>query len=175
MNTFKNNILGLLLVLVLHVVAKAQTKYSEHTLKLNSDFAGNKAKIDELFWLAGNWQGTENDIISEEQWAKPIGNTMMGMYRMVAKNEAVFYELMLLEEDSLGVMLKLKHFNKNLKGWEEKEHTGVAFRLIKTEGQTAYFDGITYTVTGKNLIVYLGETNKEGQLVEEIFRMKKQK
>jgi hypothetical protein len=151
----------------------AQEVYTEHTLTAGKNYKPCACKIEQLSWMAGNWQGKDDGVISEEQWARPIAGNMMGMYRMIVKGKPLFYELMLLMQDSAGVKLQLKHFWHPLKGWEHRDSTGVIFPLLKIEGKKAFFDGMTYELISKNeLVVYLAESTKSGAVKEEIFRMK---
>lgn len=70
---------------------------------------------------------------------------MMCMYKMVsAKNQVVFYELITLDEEQNTLVKRLRHFNKNLTGWEDKEGKPLAFKFIKAEENKVYFDGFTY-------------------------------
>jgi len=96
--------------------SNAQDVYTEHTLTAGTNYKSCACKIEQLSWMAGNWQDAGDSVVSEEQWAKPIAGTMMGMYRMVVKGKPLFYELMLLMEHSTGVKLQLKHFSHPLRG-----------------------------------------------------------
>jgi hypothetical protein len=163
------------LFLSFHFV-NAQETYTAHTLTKGNSFKPCVCRIQQLNWMAGNWQGIEDSIINEEQWVLPIAGTMMGMFRMIKNQKPIFYELMLLSEGSSSITLRLKHFWYNLKGWEHKDSTGVVFPLLKVNGNKAFFDGLTYELLNKNeLIIYLAETTKTGGVVEEIFRMKRTK
>lgn len=162
--------------LLTYQLVTAQSKYTEHTLTADGSVKPCACKIEQLSWMVGNWLGNEDHVISEEQWSQPIVGTMMGMYRMVNNGKPIFYELMLLIQDSSGIKLQLKHFSHPLKGWENKDDAGVIFTLLKVEGRKAYFDGMTYDLTNSSeLIVYLAEKMKDGGVTEEIFRMRANK
>jgi hypothetical protein len=79
-----------------------------------------KIALSNLTFISGRWQGNMEGGIAEEQWSVPAGDSMMGMFRHVKGGKAVFYELMLIEQSPDGPVLKLKHFNPGLIGWEEK-------------------------------------------------------
>lgn len=154
------------------IMAFAQQIHTEHTIKSGNDYSKYAGNLDQLSWLVGNWRGGEGATISEEQWTKPISGGMLGMFRMVSDGKPVFYELMLLIQDSSGVKLQLKHFSHPLKGWEEKNSPGVVFDLLKVEGRKAFFDGMTYELTGADdLVIYLADTGPNGNVHEEIFHM----
>ena len=64
-----------------------------------------------------------------------------------------------------SIEIRLKHFGRDLTPWEEKEEW-TRFRLIKVEGQTAYFDKLTYQRSGKKLTIKLLLNNKEKSWTE---------
>jgi hypothetical protein len=76
-----------------------------------------------------------------------------------------------LIEQGESLSIKLKHFNRDLSPWEEKDKW-VEFKLIKIEGQTAWFSGLTYHREGDILIIKLSLKSKEKSWVEE-FRFEK--
>ncbi len=99
-----------------------------------------KASLDDFAWLIGQWQGEGLGGQNEEAWTGPVGGQMMGMYRMIGDGQVRFMELLTLTEEKDSVLLRLKHFNRDLTGWEEKADT-VDFRLLKIEPGAAWFDG----------------------------------
>ena len=42
-----------------------------------------------------------------------------------------------------SLVLDLKHFDPDLAGWEDRAET-TTFRLVRVDGATAFFDGLTY-------------------------------
>lgn len=71
------------------------------------------------------------------------------------------------------MVIKLKHFSRDLSPWEEKEEW-TTFKLVKIEGQTAYFNGLTYHRKNKKLIIKL-LLHSEGEEHIETFTFKKMK
>lgn len=140
-----------------------------HTVSFAAGMQSPKATIREMAWLAGHWQGPALGGISEEFWSDPAGGSMMGMYRLVKDGKVVFYEFLTILEDSGSLVLKLKHFNPDLKGWEEKDETR-EFPLVKLSNGEIFFDGMTFRRDGKNSVtVFLLIGNKEGTSREEAF------
>lgn len=75
-----------------------------------------------LAWLAGHWVGEGFGGTVEEVWAPPRGGSMMGMFRLVVDERVVFYELFAVAREADGTWaMRLKHFNPDLSGWEEKD------------------------------------------------------
>jgi hypothetical protein len=62
----------------------------------------------------------ERTEVQEENWSPVIGNSMTGSFRIVQSGRPVFYEFWAVELDENRPVLKLKHFNADLAGWEEK-------------------------------------------------------
>ena len=46
---------------------------------------------------------------------------MLGTFRVVQSGKPVFYEFWVVEIDNDRAVLKLKHFNAGLAGWEDKD------------------------------------------------------
>lgn len=132
------------------------------------------ATLDQIAWLAGHWIGEGLGGFSEELWSPPAGGAMMGSYRLLKDGAPVFYEFLLLVEENGTLILKLKHFNPDLTGWEEKADF-VDFPLVAIEGDTAHFDGLTYErQSDGSLKVYLLLRSREtGEVREELFTMRR--
>jgi hypothetical protein len=94
---------------------------------------------------------------------------MMGMFRLRKGEAIVFYEFLTLVERDGTVVLKLKHFNPDLTGWEEK--TGmVTFRLLKLTPDEASFGGLTFRRMGSDRMqIFLALRDKDGNVREEAF------
>ncbi len=90
------------------------------------------ATLSAMAWLAGRWIGEGLGGVSEEIWSEPRGGVMMGMYRSLKQDQPVFYEFLMLVEEQGSLVLKLKHFNPDFSGWEEKS-SFVSFRLVMVE------------------------------------------
>ena len=128
----------------------AQTPHTEHTLRLTAPQNQQKANIEAMNWLVGFWSGEGFGATCEETWNPSIANAMMGMFQMIQKDKTLIYEFVQIIEENGSLILKLKHFNADFSSWEEKGET-VDFPLIKIEGQTAWFDGLTYQRKGEEL------------------------
>jgi len=152
----------------------AQFKNTENTLKLTEGQKSEKATIPDAAWLAGSWRGTGLGGFSEETWSRPEGGIMVGTYRLVKDGKPFFYEMMWLLETEGTLILRLKHFNPDLTGWEEKDKT-VDFKFVKKDGNRLYFSGLTLEQASKNeLNIYLALRQRDGTLKEEAFKMKRQ-
>lgn len=173
---FKKRITLLLLITIVvgasSLDCTAQIKNTSNTLKLTSPENQQKASIESIKWLADYWVGEGMGAYCEETWNAPAANSMMGMFQMTKKDTVLFYELMQIIEENESLILKLKHFNSDLSAWEEKAET-VDFPLIKIEGQTAWFDGLTYQRNKNELKVWVAIKQKDGSVEESLFLFKK--
>lgn len=114
-----------------------------HTLQLEAGQASPAAKIADAAWIQGHWRGEAFGGITEEIWSPPLGGSMMCAFKLVVNEEVKFYELVTLLEENGSLILRLKHFHANLKGWETKEET-VDFHLVKISENAIYFEGFTF-------------------------------
>ena len=125
-----------------------------------------KAKIEDVAWIAGHWQGEAFGGITEEVWSPPMGDGMVASFRLVVEGKTSFYEIETITEENGSLILRLKHFGADLKGWEEKDEA-IDFPLVKLEPHKAYFDGMTFEKTSEDemnvyvLMKYDDGTEKE--------------
>lgn len=97
-------------------------------------------RVADLEWMAGSWRGEEEGAISEETWARPEGDTMIGMWRLVGGGKARVLEILVLREDEKGVSLLLRHFDSQLVAREDKDKP-LALRLVSSGRHRAEFEG----------------------------------
>ena len=158
-------------------VAEAQEAQATNAQTPNTVTApegpGPQATLDDMRWLVGHWKGTGLGGVSEEMWSEPAGGAMMGMYRLITKDAVTFYEFLTLVEEQGSLALKLKHFNADLTGWEEKDHF-VTFRLAKLTATEAWFGGLTFRRFGDDrLEIFLALRGRDGGVREEKFVMER--
>jgi hypothetical protein len=94
--------------------------------------------LSALSWLEGAWIGEEPDRLIEEHWTSPRGDGLMGMFRLMQGGAARFFEFMTIAVEEEVVVLRVKHFNPGLVGWEEKAES-VEFALVRLDNQEALF------------------------------------
>ncbi len=123
--------------------AADSSRAQQHTLSLEPGVRSPEATIENVAWISGHWSGEALGGISEEVWSRPAAGTMMGMYRLIKDGSIAFYELLTITEKDATIVLRLKHFNADLTGWEEKAEV-VTFPLVKLAPNEAYFDGMTF-------------------------------
>jgi hypothetical protein len=146
----------------------AQERQTEHTVKLAPGQKPPPATIADMAWLAGHWTGPAFGGLSEEIWSAPRDGVMMGMFRLVRDGKPVFYELLTISEHQGSLLLRLKHFNPDLTGWEEKNHT-IDFPLVARSPGMIQFAGMTFKPHEERLTVHLAIGEKDGRIREETF------
>lgn len=121
------------------------------TMQLDSSQVSPKANLEAIAWLEGSWQGEAFGGSFEETWNAPSAGTMLGMFKHFAKGKVTFYEIMTITEENKSLIIRLKHFNKDLTGWEEKNET-VNFPLVKVQKDAVHFSGYSFIRKGKDRI-----------------------
>lgn len=127
---------------------KAQNKFP-NTMFYSDSTVSPAATLDAIHWIKGHWKGEAFGGITEEIWTPPLGGSMMCAFKLIVKDKVAFYELVTIVEDNNTLLLRLKHFHSDLKGWEEKDKT-VDFRLIKVTPNKVFFDGFTFEKVSSN-------------------------
>lgn len=152
---------GLLALCGASAAAEMQTA---NTMKLAEGEKGASATIADIAWFAGSWSGPGLGGLAEETWSEPRGGRMHGMFRLLKQDQPQFYELMVLEESEGSLVLRLKHFNPDLRGWEERgAEASVTFPLVTKQGSRMYFNGVTFERQGDDAVtVYLAIHGKNG-------------
>ncbi len=111
-------------------------------------FESPPATLEQLDWLVGQWVGEGiQGAPAMESWLPPSGGTMVGTFvqQTPAKDGAsaiMFTEHMYLMQESDTLVLRLKHFNADLTGWEEKDDM-LTFRLLAVEPCAVFFNALT--------------------------------
>jgi hypothetical protein len=141
---------------------------TEHTLKLSAGEKSPAATIEDMRWLAGHWVGEAFGGKTEELWAEPAARSMSGMFRLVNKDRVIFYELMVVAEEQGSLVFRLKHFNADVTGWEEKNEVQ-AFPLVARKDGGVHFHGMSFHPDGDKLTVYLAIEHKDKPVEEAKF------
>jgi hypothetical protein len=164
MRTFRG-LIALLLVLDLAPAHSAE-KVTERTWKLSAGEKSPPATLADMRWLAGHWTGEAFGGKTEELWTEPAGPNMSGLYRLVKGEQTIFYEIMVVAEENGSLVFKLKHFNADLTGWEEKNEVR-SFPLVAKQDGAMHFEGMSFHPEGDKLTVFLA-VDHEGKPPEEI-------
>jgi hypothetical protein len=145
----KTNISLLLLVISIAFNLTLAQDNTEFTLTYDSLVGSPKATLEDVAWISGYWKGEAFNGEVEEIWSSPLGNSMVASFKLVVDDMVKFYEIETITEKSGTLILQLKHFHSDLKGWEEKDET-VDFPLVKVNESRVYFDGMTFEKVSDN-------------------------
>jgi len=164
---------ALTVVMALAGAAAVAAQGSANTLELEGEAVSPPAEIGRLAWLAGYWRGDGLGGECEEMWSPPVGDRMHGIFTLRQEGEIVFSESMLLVEEAGSLVLKVKHFNPDFVGWEEKGDS-VSFPLVRLGDEEAYFDGLTIRRTGSGELAIFVVLHHEGEATEHPFHFRRQ-
>ena len=130
--------LGLSVLLGCASVSAQETRVGEE------GFESPPASLEQMDWLVGQWSGEGiGGAPAMESWLPPTGPTMVGTFvQTTAEGGIQFTEHLYLMEEDGTLVLRLKHFNADLTGWEEKDGM-LTFRLVAMEPCAAYFHALT--------------------------------
>ena len=162
-------------LLVVPLLLAATALGAQETRVASEGHVPPPATLAEAAWLVGDWVGTGiGGAQASEVWLPPTGPTMVGLFVQEKPDGAImFTEHMYLSEEAGSLMVKLKHFNPDLTGWEDKDGM-VRFRLLAIEPCAAYFASLTYRCDGDDGLLVAVRMKSEGDKVNElVFRFKR--
>lgn len=140
-------------VLVLAMALFAQTQATTPTAAPAQASSAPRASLRDVAFVAGHWvDGTDTDR-SEEVWTEPAGDSMQGMWRLVAGGRVRVMELLVFKEESGSVMLRFRHFDPLLVAREETM-SPLVLRLARLAPGDARFEGPTADGSGAMALTY---------------------
>jgi len=128
--------------------------------------AGPSAKISDLAWLHGHYEGPIGKGVLEENWAEAKGGSIASLVRATGGDGATtMIELIVVEEDAGSLTLRLKQWNP---GWEERYREPQVMKLVSLKPRKVEWENIgegglrklAYTKDGDNFTVSV--TNPKG-------------
>jgi len=130
-------------------------------------------QLKNISWISGNWKGEAFGGQTEENWSEPSGGSMMATFKLINDNKVVFYEIEVIREVGNTLILQLKHFHNDLKGWETKDET-VDFHLKEITKNKVVFEGMTFEKIGdKEMNIYVDIKQDNGAIETVKFNYKK--
>ena len=130
-------------------------------------------KLEHVAWISGQWKGEAFGGQTEENWSEPSGGSMMATFKLINDGKVSFYEIEIIREVENSLILQLKHFNSDLKGWESKDDT-VDFPLKEITRSKVVFEGMTFEkVSDNEMNVYVDMHNDDGSIKTIKFNYKK--
>ena len=156
------------------VAGESNSAAAQHTLSLAPGTASPRASIKDVAWIEGSWTCEALGGTAEEFWQAPLAGSMLGSFRMIRDSKPSFYEIATISEKDGSLVCRILHFDADLVGWEKEKTSGPqAFPLVKIEGKTAYFEGLTFTKKDDgSLDVWVMIHGKDGSSKEALFPYK---
>lgn len=165
----KKSLFCLLMLVCFNVLAEGKFP---NLMFLDDKQQSPRANLTAVNWLTGHWRGEAFGGLIEEIWTPALGTSMMGAFKLVVEGQVQFYEIETISQVNDTLMFRLKHFNKDLTGWEEKDKT-VDFKLVKVPDNKVYFNGLTLERINDNEINIYVAIEQEGNTKEEKFNYKR--
>jgi hypothetical protein len=85
--------------------------------------AGPPAKIEQLAWMTGSYEGPSGQNVLEENWIEPKSGSIAALVRMRGSESTSFFELILIEEEEGSLVLRLQQWNPGFAPRSEKPNT----------------------------------------------------
>lgn len=145
---------------------------AQETRDFPVDAAAPPATLADMAFALGRWQGPGIEgHQAVENWLPPTGSTMVGTFIQTGESgHILFTEHMYLMEEDGSLVLRLKHFNPDLTGWEEKDAM-TSFPLRAIAPCRADFAALTMRCDGENgLVVAVRMREADGSTGELVFR-----
>jgi hypothetical protein len=126
-----------------------------------------------LDWLSGSWRDDHPTVKTEERWIVGPGDRLVGAsWSLHTDTPGGVIESMVIVKDTMGIVMRLRHFDPTLARAREEKDTPMLFVAASCEANSVRFDGtgaqagehMTYTRDGDRLN-FLGEFIHSGQPV----------
>lgn len=96
-------------------------------------------KLAKVAWLQGSWTATVNGDYLDEYWSPAHADSMIGMFRWSKKGQLWMTEMQSIVTDGENIVLRIKHFDRSMVGWEEKDKA-MTMPLIKQTDDESVFE-----------------------------------
>jgi len=133
-----------------------------------------EVKLEDLTFICGHNRGELDGAIIDEHWSEVGGDTMIGMFRQIKNGKAQMYEFLTIEQSSTGPILRLRHFDPGLIGWEEKAQA-YSYPLASWKPNEAVFQRpdkattLTFRTTSKDTLeVTLERSGKKPEIFQYV-------
>ena len=131
-----------------------------------------QATVTDFAFISGHNRGESEGGIIDEHWSEPAADGMIGMFRYIKNGKVQRYEFLAIEMTTEGPVLRLKHFNPGLTGWEEKDQV-YSYPLISLRPGEAVFERpdkgtrMTFRSTSKDTLeVSLERTGHKPEILQ---------
>jgi len=96
--------------------------------------------LQDLAWLTGTWVEADKGSVLTEIWGAPQGDAMVGHDHWTVGGKTRMVELIAIEQEASGLVLKIRHFGHNLAPWPQEKDGPMAWPLKSLKGQSVVFE-----------------------------------
>ncbi len=129
---------------------------------------GKSELISELASMEGRWVGQAFGGEVEEIWTARTGNTMWGMFRVIKNGQTQLAEIEQLIEQNDSLHYRVRHFNGDFIGWEDKQDY-VQFPFVRLIENGVVFDGLKIIFLDENTMKHFIQlSNGKSSEVEQV-------
>lgn len=115
------------------------------------------AKLARTSWIQGSWRAIVEGDYLDEYWSPPHADSMIGMFRWSKKGQLWMSEMLSIVTEGDNIVLRVKHFDRSMVGWEEKDKA-ITLPLIRQTDEESVFETddkakmvrLTYRKTGSD-------------------------
>lgn len=132
----------------------------------------DQPQLDDFAWLAGSWVGDGFGGNSEEVWTAPSAGSMIGAYKHYKDGKVNFYEILHISKTDGKFSLKLKHFNPDLTGWEDKDKY-VEFPFVSATPSRIEFKGLIYELVAEDKMEIRLRLKRGDEVNTEVFHFQR--
>jgi hypothetical protein len=127
---------------------------AQETRSLAAGAASPAASVDQLAWLTGTWAGGRDGVEATESYTAPHGGQITGHFYEVKDGKVTMMELMQIVPQGNSIAYQLRHFDPDMRGWEDATRKPTSFPLVGIEGDRFYFNGITLVRDGSEGMIF---------------------
>jgi hypothetical protein len=137
------------------------------------DLPDTAVTIETAAWLVGRWEGEGLGGRIDEAWSPAVAGQMVGHFRLSKDGKPVFHEFMVLEEHAGALRLRVKHFNPDMVGWEEKDGS-VDFTFVSADAERIAFTSLVIQrQAADRMTMHLRMRRADGQVATEALHFRR--
>ena len=116
-------------------------------------------ELSDLAWMAGQWNGVQDGVETDEAWLEPRGNTMLGIHRDTKNGKTTSFEFLRIASTAEGITL-----------WASPQgKPGTPFRLKEVKGKRVVFENPEHDFP-QRIIYWLGEDDSLHARIEGTYK-----
>lgn len=98
---------------------------------------GPAAKVSDLAWMSGSWEGPLAAGTLEENWSQPRAGSMAALVRATNGDATSMIELIVIEEEGGSLVLRVQQWNP---GFVPRSEAPTVMRLVESSANKVVFE-----------------------------------